>query len=169
MTVGETIPGAPDSETGDANPELLLTKSMDKYITAYEKKSNCRNPRDLHPDKPARTLTCRNLAGCTSDMIRVRLQDGRRRQLTTEEASLLQTFPSNYFASVSRTSAMKMIGNAVPPLLAKAIARSAFDYLESLPQSQPVERGVKRTIKGTHRKSGPAKKQRMLESRFHSE
>src|SRR5262249_53185892 len=51
-----------------APPESkFLTKSMDQYIAKYEKKSCCINPRDLKLDAPARTLTCRNLAGATGD------------------------------------------------------------------------------------------------------
>ena len=40
----------------------FLTPSMDDYVARYEKASACIRPRDLHPDAPARTLTCRNLA-----------------------------------------------------------------------------------------------------------
>lgn len=133
VTVGETLPS--DSfrgSTGDLFPNLVLTKSMDDYIERYENKSKCVNPRDLRADRPARTLTCRNLVGCTSDMIRICLDNKKRRQLTTEEAALLQTFPSNYFEGISRSDAMKMIGNSVPPLLSKQIARCVAAYLGQL-------------------------------------
>ena len=43
----------------------FLTASMDDYVGRYEKASACVRPRDLHPDAPARTLTCRNLAGAS--------------------------------------------------------------------------------------------------------
>ena len=49
--------------------------------------------RDLHSDRPARTVTCRNLAGATSDVCRIRLPDGRRRRLTVREGARLQGFP----------------------------------------------------------------------------
>ncbi len=55
----------------------FFTKSMDEYVAKYEKASKCINPRDLYLDRPARTLTCRNLAGATGDMHRVRLEDGQ--------------------------------------------------------------------------------------------
>ena len=52
---------------GSCPPESrFLTKSLDEYVARYEAASFCIRPRDLHLDQPARTLTCRNLAGlCT--------------------------------------------------------------------------------------------------------
>jgi DNA (cytosine-5)-methyltransferase 1 len=55
----------------------ILTPSMDNYVKKYEIASHCINPRDLSPNKPARTLTCRNIAAPTGDMQRVKLPDGR--------------------------------------------------------------------------------------------
>ncbi|MDJ0844857.1 DNA cytosine methyltransferase [Crocosphaera sp.] len=109
----------------------FLTPSMDKYIAKYEKASCCKRPRDLHLDKPARTLTCRNLAGATGDMQRIKLPDGRRRRLSIREAARLQSFPDWFEFSGSETSCYNQIGNAVSPLLAFYLAKSVRDYLES--------------------------------------
>ncbi len=107
----------------------FLTPGMDRYVAEYEKKSQIVTPRDLHMDKPARTVTCRNLAGATSDMHRVRLPDGRRRRLTAREGARLQSFPDWFEFAGTETEAFYHIGNAVPPMLARALAASIGRYL----------------------------------------
>lgn len=108
----------------------ILTPAQDKYIAAYEEKSHCVRPRDLYPDKPARTLTCRNLAGATSDMHRVLLPDGRRRRITQREAARLQSFPDWFEFSGNETQQFTQIGNAVPPLLAYKLALAIKETYE---------------------------------------
>ena len=109
----------------------FLTASMDSYVARYEKASACIRPRDLHPELPARTLTCRNLAGATGDMHRIRLPDGRRRRLVAREAARLQSFPDWFEFVGSEGSVFKQIGNAVAPLFAFHLAASVRDYLLS--------------------------------------
>jgi DNA (cytosine-5)-methyltransferase 1 len=120
--LGERAFAAPDDGK-------YLTPSMDEYVAKYERASKCINPRDLHLDRPARTLTCRNLAGATGDMQRIRLSDGRRRRLTPREAARLQSFPDWFAFHGTEGSQFKQIGNAVPPLFAKALASSVAQYL----------------------------------------
>lgn len=108
----------------------FLTPAMDEYIAKYEAASKCRNPRDLHLDRPARTLTCRNLAGATSDMHRIKLSDGRRRRITVREAARLQSFPDWFEFCGSEESQFTQIGNAVPPLFSYALACQVVEYLK---------------------------------------
>lgn len=109
----------------------LLTASMDKYIAAYEAKSKCVRPRDLHLDQPSRTVTCRNLGAATSDMLRIKLPDGRRRFLTPREGARLQSFPDWYTFRGNAYDQCEQIGNAVPPLLSLALARQVVRALGS--------------------------------------
>ena len=106
----------------------FLTSNMDKYILRYEKKSKCINPRDLNLNKPARTLTCRNLGGQTSDMMRIKTGT-KRRMLTVQEASRLQSFPDFFNFTGTDYQKMEQIGNAVPPLVAFMFADIIKNYI----------------------------------------
>lgn len=122
--IGDTIHTTPAESK-------FLTESQNVYIAKYEKASYCINPRDLYPDKPARTLTCRNLAAATGDMQRVKTNDGRRRRLLISEAARLQSFPDWFEFTGNETSQFYQIGNAVPPLLAYQLALSVKDCYNS--------------------------------------
>jgi DNA (cytosine-5)-methyltransferase 1 len=94
-------------------------------------------------DRPARTIT----ALCTRvsrESIVIRDHAGNLRRLTVRERATIQSFPFNYqFFGSTYPNKLKMIGNAVPPLLTFYIAqsmqeRSAKDLLD--PHSVPRER-----------------------------
>ncbi len=128
VTAGEAV--------GDTMNQLidstkLLTEAQDQYILKYEIASKCINPRDLHPYRPSRTVTCRNLAAATGDMHRVRLPDGRRRRLIVREGARLQSFPDWFNFQGPETKQFYQIGNAVPPLFAYQLAQSVIAALNS--------------------------------------
>ena len=106
-----------------------LTPSMDSYIAEYERRSHCVTPRDLHLDRPSRTVTCRNLGAATSDMLRLRMPDGRRRRITVSEGARLQGFPDWFQFAGNEYEQCEQIGNAVAPLLGLALAQSVKSAL----------------------------------------
>jgi DNA (cytosine-5)-methyltransferase 1 len=138
-TAGQALDGMLFSTPPESK---YLTPSMDKYVANYEKASCCIRPRDLHLDQPARTLTCRNLAGATGDMQRVKLPDGRRRRLLFREAARLQSFPDHFEFVGSEISVFNQIGNAVPPMFAYALAQSVVEYLVKDTPSQTVRSAI---------------------------
>ena len=119
VTVGDALGDIMETVTDE---KMILTPRQDEYIAAYEKKSHCVRPRDLHPELPSRTVTCRNLAGATSDMLRVKLKDGRRKRISVREAARLQSFPDWFDFAGNESRQFYQIGNAVPPMLAHHIA-----------------------------------------------
>lgn len=133
------VAGHAIGDTAHTIPEdaKFLNESMDRYIADYEARSHCINPRDLYLDRPARTLTCRNLGAATADMQRIRLPDGRRRMLTVREGARLQGFPDWFEFAGTRYEQTEQIGNAVSPLMALALGQSAMRALEASMPRQP--------------------------------
>nr|AIF19537.1 C-5 cytosine-specific DNA methylase (DNMT, dcm) [uncultured marine group II/III euryarchaeote KM3_87_B04] len=115
-----------------------LTPSEDEYIANYEEKCQLKTPRDLHLDRPARTLTCRNLSGSTSDMLRLVMPDGRRRKLRVKEAARLQAFPDWFTFTGSDAKAFEQIGQSVPPLFSFQLAKSVTDYLNYITKDKVI-------------------------------
>ncbi len=127
ITVGHALGGFLFSEPDEGK---YLTESMDRYVARYEKASKCINPRDLDPNRPSRTVTCRNLAGATGDMQRIRVPSGRRRRLTVREGARLQSFPDWFLFEGAEGSQFNQVGNAVAPMFAFALGKSVATYLD---------------------------------------
>lgn len=94
-------------------------KKISFYNNLMGKSSNHAKYRNLEWDKPSPTIVAHlykdGLMFIHPDIIQAR-------SITVKEAALLQSFPDDYEFNVSQGFAFKMIGNAVPPAMAKNIA-----------------------------------------------
>jgi len=80
----------------------------------------------LESDEPANTITV-NFVHPSSNKCIHPYQD---RALTPREGARLQSFDDNFKFFGSRTKVVKQIGNAVPPLLGKAIAKQVHEAVK---------------------------------------
>jgi DNA (cytosine-5)-methyltransferase 1 len=87
----------------------------------------------LAADRPAGTITAR-FDSFTRGKFAHPLQD---RNITLREGARLQTFPDGFGFKGNQEDIACQIGNAVPPVLAEALARAAIEVLK---HATPVER-----------------------------
>lgn len=81
----------------------------------------------LIADKPCRTITAHMKFDCHSF-----IHPFEVRPLTPREAARVQSFPDDYFFLGAYTKTYMQIGNAVPPVMARGIAKVIKDYLRSI-------------------------------------
>ena len=82
----------------------------------------------MSPDKPVRTL----MAHLGKDgYSHIHYDSSQARTVSVREAARLQSFPDGFRFCGTMNPAFKQIGNAVPPLLAKALAEELIKVLRS--------------------------------------
>lgn len=92
--------------------------------------------RKMEPDRPARTL----LAHLGKDgYSHIHYDSAQARPISVREAARLQSFPDGFTFSGTMNPAFRQIGNAVPPLLARAVAQSLRSQLAGAAAKQPVD------------------------------
>lgn len=102
-----------------------------KIAELYEEKIGSKSPihryHVLDPDQPSTTI----IAHLHKDGNRFIHYDSKQaRSITPREAGLLQSFDKDFEFFGARGSVYEMIGNAVPPQLAKALAESVVELLK---------------------------------------
>lgn len=103
-----------------------------KIAQLYEEKVGSKSPihryHVLEPNKPSTTI----IAHLHKDGNRFIHYDSKQaRSITPREAALLQSFDADFEFLGSRGDVYEMIGNAVPPQLAKALAESILELLRT--------------------------------------
>ena len=104
-----------------------------KISELYEKKVGSKSPihryHVLEPDLPSTTI----IAHLYKDGNRFIHYDSKQsRSITVREAARLQSFDDDFDFVGSQGNAYQMIGNAVPPKLAKAVGLAIADLLERM-------------------------------------
>lgn len=89
------------------------TAAVHKYFVLYPNRPSNLIPAHLHKD----------------GLRHIHYDHEQARTITMREAARLQTFPDSFIFKGSQTDIFKMIGNAVPPLMAKKIAESVSQVL----------------------------------------
>jgi DNA (cytosine-5)-methyltransferase 1 len=79
----------------------------------------------IEPDIPSVTLTVNFVHPASNKCI----HPYQNRALTPREGARLQGFEDNYIFIGSRAQIVRQIGNAVPPLLGKAIAQALLEHI----------------------------------------
>ncbi|KAL1524596.1 hypothetical protein AB1Y20_019485 [Prymnesium parvum] len=135
ITVEEAIGAGTDFNAFQTyDPALTLTPGQQERAERLDVLSRCVHLRELHPGRPARTLTASGLANNHALMPRIRLDDGETlRRLSVGEAACLQSFPRWYAFHeevISERQAYIGIGNAVPPVLGRHLSRLAREHVE---------------------------------------
>ncbi|WP_330948809.1 DNA cytosine methyltransferase [Virgibacillus sp. MG-45] len=91
------------------------------YVPPYDTTKFHSKWKRLDPKKPSHTLVA-HLGTDTYSHI----HPWEPRGITVREAARLQSFPDDFIFNVPMGTAFKQIGNAVPPMLARAVAKSVL-------------------------------------------
>ncbi len=90
-----------------------------KYVPPYDPGKFPNKWRKMEPDQPARTV----MAHLGKDSYsHIHYDSDQARTISVREAARLQSFPDGFFFYGAMNASFRQIGNAVPPLLARAIA-----------------------------------------------
>jgi len=112
-----SVARARGEELADDSSEYKALK--DSIVPPYDASKFPNKWRKMWRDQPARTL----MAHLGKDgYSHIHYDSNQARTISVREAARLQSFPDGFRFSGTMNPAFKQIGNAVPPLLAKALA-----------------------------------------------
>lgn len=137
--IGHLIPELPDCQLADWQVKRLkevrhkLT-GIDLHINSHaplvlmpRAGANIQSATPSLPHQPSFTIRAFGEGRNTHWADVVNLEDLTAKQITPEISAILQSFPESYILPESKTLAQQIIGNAVPPLLAKALGLALIE------------------------------------------
>ncbi|MCO6547677.1 MAG: DNA cytosine methyltransferase [Gilliamella sp.] len=104
----------------ELDDSLLTHKNTNEFLDRYKA---------LSWDLPAHTIVA-HIAKDGHHFIHP--DPEQNRSITVREAARLQGFPDDYYFENSRTAAFTQIGNAVPPILSKKIAKAVYLTIKTI-------------------------------------
>lgn len=108
---------------GSAEYELLKKQ----IVPPYDPNKFPNKWRKMEANKPARTL----MAHLGKDgYSHIHYDSAQARTISVREAARLQSFPDGFIFSGTMNPAFRQIGNAVPPLMAKSLAKTIIQQLK---------------------------------------
>jgi DNA (cytosine-5)-methyltransferase 1 len=120
------------SQQAIADLESLEQDESFSHIWSHAKKSSDQGGRRLDPSKTSHTIR----AECHgNNQFHYKFQ----RRISMREAARFQTFPDNFMFKAKLRETERMIGNAVPPVLAWHLAQSLSSTLEQLSSKNRVD------------------------------
>lgn len=120
VSVSDALDGIPDPDSENDLPNHDYSKyklEFNGYI----------GHRKLDPDQPAPTVTAR---GDSKGGVVILPHPNATRRMSCRETATIQSFPLDYEFAGNRSSVYRQIGNAVPVLLAYAVANQFNEYKE---------------------------------------
>jgi DNA (cytosine-5)-methyltransferase 1 len=121
----------------DGSKEWIALKAA--MVPPYDPTKFPNKWRKLEPDRLSWTLTAHMGRDTYSH---IHYDSVQARTISVREAARLQSFPDGFIFEGSMNSAFRQIGNAVPPLLARAIAICVVDLLKGkgISEVDPLDR-----------------------------
>ena len=118
VSSGEALADVPEpDEVHD-----LMNHEASKYKLRFNRYIGHRT---INPDLPFPTITSR---GDDKGGVVVHHHPSNQRRISAREAAIIQSFPRSFEFVGTKTSVYRQVSNAVPPLLARAIAQSFSSF-----------------------------------------
>jgi len=112
ITIGAALKDIPEPEEAPKLPNHTYSKYKLRFVGYL-------GHRRIDPSKPAPTVTAR---GDNRGGVVVLHHPNNHRRMSARELATAQSFPLDFKFAGNRSSAYRQIGNAVPPVFAKALA-----------------------------------------------